>query len=85
MNYSRVLTVCFLVIQYGPCHFDRASVGAKFSKFVSVEEGNESALQVAVATIGPISVVVEASQSSFQVLNVPYFYSLLSNSYSVLL
>ncbi|XP_064117238.1 procathepsin L-like [Macrobrachium nipponense] len=49
----------------GKCRFDPAKVGATDTGFVDLPKGNESALQNAVAKIGPISVGIDASRSSF--------------------
>jgi cathepsin L len=48
------------------CRFKPADVGATDTGFVDVKSKDESALQQAVATIGPISVAIDASHSSFQ-------------------
>ncbi|XP_068194435.1 cathepsin L.1 [Antennarius striatus] len=50
----------------GPCRFNPDTIGAKCTGYVDVKEGDEDALQEAVATIGPISVAIDASQFSFQ-------------------
>ncbi|XP_071101321.1 procathepsin L-like [Haliotis cracherodii] len=50
----------------GKCHFKRENVGATDTGFVDVEKDNEMALQNAAATIGPISVAIDASKQSFQ-------------------
>merc|ERR1712064_252646 len=50
----------------GSCHFDEANVGATFTKLVQVESKSEEALKTATATIGPISVGIDASHFSSQ-------------------
>ncbi|CAF1381492.1 unnamed protein product [Adineta ricciae] len=52
--------------QDGKCRFTRANVGATDTGFVDLPEKNETALQIALATVGPISVAIDASQNSFQ-------------------
>lgn len=49
-----------------PCHFKRATVGATDSGFVDILSGSEAHLKVASATVGPISVAIDASHPSFQ-------------------
>jgi len=48
------------------CHFKKASVGATDTGFVDIPEGDENALKTATATVGPISVAIDASHFSFQ-------------------
>ena len=48
------------------CRFDPANIGAKISSYHDIPPKDENALQEAVATIGPISVAIDASHSSFQ-------------------
>ena len=50
----------------GKCKFDAANVGATDNGFKDIESGNEDDLTNAIATVGPISVAIDASQSSFQ-------------------
>lgn len=52
--------------QDGQCRFNPNTVGARCTGYVDVNTGDESALQEAVATIGPISVAIDAGHSSFQ-------------------
>lgn len=51
------------------CHFKQRNIGATMRYFLQVEEGNENDLEAAVATQGPISVVVDASHNIFRVCN----------------
>jgi len=48
------------------CRFKAADVGATDTGFTDIKSKDESALQQAVATVGPISVAIDASHSSFQ-------------------
>lgn len=50
----------------GDCRFNTASVGATDSGFVDIKSKDENALLQAVGTVGPVSVAIDASQSSFQ-------------------
>jgi cathepsin L len=48
------------------CRFKAENVGATDTGFTDIKSKDESALQQAVATIGPISVAIDAAHSSFQ-------------------
>ena len=48
------------------CAFKQKSVGATLTGFTDVKSGDESALQSAVANVGPISVAIDASSILFQ-------------------
>ncbi|GFU50482.1 cathepsin L [Nephila pilipes] len=50
----------------GTCHYKKSSSGATCKGFEDIPSGDEKALQQAVATKGPISVAIDASQFSFQ-------------------
>eukprot|EP01089_Gocevia_fonbrunei_P022854 TRINITY_DN93_c0_g2_i1.p1 TRINITY_DN93_c0_g2~~TRINITY_DN93_c0_g2_i1.p1 ORF type:complete len:340 (+),score=105.65 TRINITY_DN93_c0_g2_i1:127-1020(+) len=50
----------------GSCHFNAANVGATLKGYTDIASGSEPSLQDKIATIGPISVAIDASQSSFQ-------------------
>lgn len=48
------------------CRYRPMSRGATCSGFVDIEQGNEDDLQKAVATVGPVSIAIDAGQQSFQ-------------------
>ncbi|MGH0130953.1 UNVERIFIED_CONTAM: hypothetical protein FKN15_067338 [Acipenser sinensis] len=50
----------------GKCRYSPQSIGATCSGYVDVTSGDENALQEAVATIGPVSVAIDAGHISFQ-------------------
>ncbi|KAK5606684.1 hypothetical protein CRENBAI_016948 [Crenichthys baileyi] len=50
----------------GQCRYNPDAIGATCTGYVDVKKGDEDALKEAVATIGPVSVGIDASQSSFQ-------------------
>ncbi|GIY09391.1 cathepsin L [Caerostris darwini] len=54
------------IAQDGTCHFKKADVGATVTGYVDIPTGDEDALKKAVATVGPISVAIDASHDSFQ-------------------
>ena len=48
------------------CEYKKKSEGAKLTGYTDIKSGSESALKTAVANVGPISVAIDASSSSFQ-------------------
>lgn len=48
------------------CKYDKTKVVANDTGFTDITSGSEDELQSAVATVGPISVAIDASQDSFQ-------------------
>ncbi|XP_061088455.1 procathepsin L-like [Conger conger] len=50
----------------GKCRFKPDSIGATCSGYVDTPPSDESALQEAVATVGPVSVAIDAGHLSFQ-------------------
>ncbi|PIO14724.1 hypothetical protein AB205_0055110 [Aquarana catesbeiana] len=48
------------------CKYDPASRAANDTGFMDIESGNEKALMKAVASVGPVSVAIDAAHESFQ-------------------
>ncbi|CAF1457313.1 unnamed protein product [Rotaria sordida] len=48
------------------CRFENTDIGATDTGYVDITPQNEDDLQLAIATIGPISVAIDASHESFQ-------------------
>jgi len=61
----------------GTCQFNPQNVGANDTGFVDVKSKSESDLQSAVATVGPISVAIDASHASFQMYSHGVYHSFL--------
>jgi cathepsin L len=47
------------------CRYDEGTVGSTLSSYKSIAQGSESALQSALATIGSVSVAIDASEMQF--------------------
>jgi len=54
--------------QDGTCHYSKANLGATLKSYTNVNQGDENDLQAKVY-LGPTSVAIDASQSSFQFYN----------------
>jgi len=50
----------------GRCRYNKREIGASDSGFMDIPAGSESHLQHALATVGPVSVAIDASHESFQ-------------------
>ena len=48
------------------CHFNKGTVGATDRGFTDIPQGDEKKMAEAVATVGPVSVAIDASHESFQ-------------------
>uniref|UniRef100_A0A3Q1FF65 Cathepsin S n=1 Tax=Acanthochromis polyacanthus TaxID=80966 RepID=A0A3Q1FF65_9TELE len=51
--------------KYGHCHYEPQYRAANCSGFVFLQDGDEDALKVALANVGPISVAIDASSRKF--------------------
>jgi len=58
----------------GPCRFKPDKVAASDVGFTDIPEGDEGALTQAIATVGPISVAIDASHFSFQLYHTGVYY-----------
>ena len=61
--------------EQGTCNFNPANVGATCKSYVDITSGDETALTDAIANVGPISVAIDASQSSFQFYSSGVYYA----------
>jgi len=57
----------------GTCHYNSANSGATLKSYVNVNQGDENDLQAKV-NVGPTSVAIDASQSSFQFYSTGVYY-----------
>ncbi len=61
---SACVCVCF---QQNVCNYNKNGKGATATGVVTISSGDESSLMSALATVGPVSLYVDASHTSFQV------------------
>ena len=69
-----LIKIFFFYTKKGICQFKRANVGATCNGHVDIKKDSEDDLVNAVANIGPISVAIDASQSSFQFYDTGIYY-----------
>lgn len=62
------MQLCLIILYFKDeqCHFKKSDVGATVTGYVDVKHYSENHLQKAVATVGPVSVAVDAGHGSFQ-------------------
>jgi cathepsin L len=71
------LTACTNVgffIQDDTCRYNPKNRGAIDNGFVDIPSGNEAKLMAALATIGPVSIAIDASHESFQFYSAGTYY-----------
>lgn len=56
------------------CHYSPKNKGATDKGFVDIASGSEDQLQAAIATIGPVSIAIDASHESFQLYSEGVYY-----------
>ncbi|KAK7605218.1 hypothetical protein V9T40_007076 [Parthenolecanium corni] len=56
------------------CRYNPATSRATVTGFVEIPEGDEEKLKIAVATVGPVSVAIDASQESFPLYSSGVYY-----------
>jgi len=64
----------------GTCHFEKSKAVTGISGYTDVKSGSEDDLQQAVATVGPISVAIDASHISFQLYEGGVYYAFLCSA-----
>ncbi|CAN0317739.1 unnamed protein product [Lampetra planeri] len=62
------------------CHYDPSRMVAQMSGFVDVRKGSEKDLITAVASVGPVSVAIDAGHQSFQLYESGIYYEPECNS-----
>nr|QOV03072.1 cathepsin L1 [Dysdercus peruvianus] len=67
----------------GRCRFKKSNVGATLNSFVDIPQGDEEALKKAIATVGPISVAIDAGESSFQFYSGGVYYEKKCSPYNL--
>ena len=55
-----------VIFEDGKCRFNKTTIGGTCTGYVNIEKGSETSLQTAVATVGPVSVAIDAGHMSFQ-------------------
>ena len=59
----------FLTVQQSYCSYSTNCTGAKMSGMVRIDFGNETDLQAALGTVGPVAVTIDGNSKAFRVWN----------------
>lgn len=70
-----VYNFLFKFLQDSVCRYKFYNSGATVKGFVNITEGDEDALLCAVATVGPVSVAIDATSQEFQFYRKGLFYN----------
>ncbi|CAJ0940899.1 unnamed protein product [Ranitomeya imitator] len=74
-GFCSVLHLCHnWNLQDQPCNYTTAGKAAKCKSYKEVQEGSEKALKKAVGTVGPVSVGIDATLSTFQFYSKGVYY-----------
>ena len=73
--------ITLFYLQRDRCRFERAKAVVKVKEFNDIESGSERQLQEAVATIGPISVAIDANHRAFMLYSGGTHFCIIVNTH----
>ncbi len=63
-----------IILKDQVCRFNESTVGATCNGFINIKSGNEDDLTSAIASVGPISVALDADHNSFKFYHSGVYY-----------